>query len=273
MPNRRLLQLRLSTFQMLAVALLAPLAAAESAKPDKAPTAAEQAAALATVRDYALNYAKRVPDYICSQATQEKTTTFSVQGDRKELNVIEADVGVLDHQEVGMITKMNGQSATIDAPKDLAEAFARGEFAGLLERIFGSQPGAEVRYDRVVTKDGKRQYVFSYRVPKANGYPFQEGKGTVVAAFKGSVFADFDTKAIVRVEVQANEFPGGSIYKTLDLKVNYKLTRVADQEFSAPSDFELNAQLLIGETKLTAEYKDYRLFPADAARQFRSAAR
>ena len=266
MITRRFLLPRFS-----AAALLVPVLAGSAKPADKPPTAAEQAAALMAVRDYALNYAKHAPDYIANQTMAEKNTTYSVEGDAQQYRTIEAQVGVLDHQEVGIVGTIDGGSANVDVPKALAQFFALGEFGGLLARIFTPQTGTEVRYARVVTKNGKRMYEFSYRVPKARGYAIPDGKNTLVMAIKGSVFADFDTKAIVRVEMQSVDLPAEASYRSVDLKLNYKPTRVADQEFTAPSDFEVTAQLLIGEVKLTAEYGDYRGLTADTARKFRSA--
>ncbi len=115
-------------------------------------------------------------------------------------------------------------------------------------------------------------YVFSYRLPKLAGYVLQEGKRTTVIPVKGLVYADFETNAVTRIEVQGTDIPETSSYQSLELTLNYKLIRVADREFMLPSDFKLTSRQRDGSSRLDieldAQYKDYRRFTADATIQF-----
>ena len=160
------------------------------------------------------------------------------------------------------VTSINSQPDPSFDPKDLPE-FSRGEFDTLLARIFDPQTSTEFRWDRWATRDGRRMYVFSYRVPKSKGYAIQEGRRTTVVAFKGLIYADFETKAVMRIEMQCIDFPAGTSYESLTLTLNYKLTRVAEQELVLPSDFVTSSRQSSGESEADAVYKDYRRFSAD----------
>jgi hypothetical protein len=63
------------------------------------------------------------------------------------------------------------------------------------------------------------------------------------------------------VHLQFIDFPASSDYRSLSLKVNYKLIQVVGQEFVLPSDFLMNSRQSLGDNEVDAEYKDYR--PAD----------
>ena len=80
--------------------------------------------------------------------------------------------------------------------------------------------------------------------------------------------ADFETKAVMRIEMQCIDLPSSSGYQSLTLQSNYKLTRVSGQELVLPSDFVMNSRQGSGETEADNEFKDYRRFSADAKIQF-----
>jgi hypothetical protein len=272
-------------FRTLLLVLLSQAAAvlAQTESPNRAPSATEQSAVLAAIREYALNYTQRLPDYSCMQVTKWGTTgTASLTqsspngqrplGHESRAGVIEAQVGVVDHRELHKITTINGKPAASADLKDLPDMYSHGEFGTQLGRIFDPQTATEFQWDRWAARDGRRMYVFSYRVPKTKGYIIQDGKNTAMVAFKGLVYADFETKAVMRIEMQCTDFPADSSYQDLDLSLNYKLTRVAEQEFVLPADFKLIARRSNGyaeiDDELNAQYKDYRRFSADATIQF-----
>jgi hypothetical protein len=270
MIKHRLLPVLLS-----AAALLGGAAFAQPA-----PGAFEQSAALAAIREYALSYTRRLPDYTGTQVTQWVTTYTAPQtGGRRgspgrpmRTGVVEAQIGYVDHREIEKTLTINGKPAAGADPKDLPPTSTHGEFGTLLARVFEPQTSTEFRWDRWVMRDGRRMYVFSYRVPQSKGYIIQEGKRTTVLAFKGSVYADLETKAVMRIEMQCTDFPADSSYQSLVLNLNYKLTRVAEQAFVLPSDFKLTSRRADGvngeDSEMDAKYKNYRRFGADATIQF-----
>ncbi len=254
--------------------VLAAEALAQAANTPRAPSSSQQSAALAAIREYAAHYLQRLPDYMCTQVTQWNTTTYMIGNDRKRTDVIEAKIGFLDHTETEKITTVNGEPLARVNRKDLPATFSRGEFGTLLARIFApptpaaARTSTEFRWDRWATQDGRRMYVFSYRVPKARGYGIEENQHSTVVAFKGLVYADFETKAVMRIEMHCIDIPEESSYRSIDLTLNYKLTRVAEREFVLPFDFEMKMEQSIGAAEVTAEYKAYRRFGADAPLRF-----
>jgi hypothetical protein len=248
---------------------------AQSKNPNRAPTAAEQTEALAAIRSYALNYTQRLPDYTCIQVTNWTTATSlaNVVGrDRSRSGVTETQIGYLDHREREQLTTINGKPAADATARDVPPIESHGEFGTLLARIFDPAIPVEFGWGRWEMLERRRMYVFSYRVPKSRGFIVKETQGNTTVAFKGLIYADAETKAVRRIEMECLDFPFTSSYRMLELKLNYKPTRVAEQEFVLPSDFEENvrrssdkAQELV---RLKAQFQRYQRFTADAKLQF-----
>jgi hypothetical protein len=257
---------------------LVPVLLSASAFAQQASSVSEQSEALAAIREYALNYTQRLPDYRCTQVTQWKTSAAPLLRDRQERKgVLETEIGFLGHREMEKITTINGKPAEKADPRDLPQTSSRGEFGTLLARIFDPRSSTEFRWNDSVTRDGRRSYLLSYRVPQASGYVVQAGKRSTRVAFTGFVYADVETKAVTRIEMQGVDFPVDSEYLSLELTLNYKLNRMkltdgSEGEFVLPSDFKLNSRQWNGATMIDAEinaqYKDYRRFGADAKIQF-----
>jgi hypothetical protein len=261
MIERRLLPILLSTVS----------AFAQPANSNRAPSASEQTAAISAIRDYALHYAERLPDYLCTLETQWRVNTYSIGGDQKSTDLIVSQVGLQNHKETEQMTALNGgpvgaadpdQIQSLMRRRNMPRTFSREEFTTLLERIFDPQTATEFHWERWATRDGRRMYEFSYRVPKAKGYAVEEEKRQTVVAFKGAVFADAETNAVTRIEMQATGIPGDSTYQAMSLDLDYKPVFVAEHEFVLPAGYEMNLKYATGATKVVAEYKDYRRFSA-----------
>jgi len=177
-----------------------------------AQTAAEQAAALQAIREYALNYTKNLPNYTCTQTTRE---TITGAGDHRQLrsDTIEEQIGFIDKKELRKVARINGRAASPEGRDQRRNASSRGEFGNLLDLIFDPETRADLKFERVATLNGRRVFVFAYRVPQSRGYGLVETRRTVQTAFKGFVYADYETKAVVRIEMKCIDIPGNSAYE------------------------------------------------------------
>src|SRR5579871_68885 len=180
--------------------LLAAATAATAQQPD----AAEQSRALATLRDYALHYSKSLPDFICTQV-MERTLGLNGRGGRDE---IEEQVTYTGGLENYVITRINGQPASKDRNK-VTHILSSGEFGSLLANTFNPQAEARFRWQRAMTRNGRRVYAFAYRVPEKKGYALVESTGTVRVGYSGLIFADAGTGAVVHIDMRC-DIPKGS---------------------------------------------------------------
>lgn len=262
----------------------------------KALSPSEQDKALAAIGEYALNYAKGLPDYSCTRVTQQKSSAVIVvytenpelfgqhpqDGSSWTVNIKE-DLTIFGKRETYKLLKVdNNFPPRFKPPPD--EAFgtiSAGEFGSVLNRIFEPETGAGFQWVRSGKLRDRPVIVFSIEVPRSHGAHVRESvvKRDVVVGYKGLVYADAESKAVLRIETHSSDFPGDSEFRSIDLALDYKAAMIAGHEFVLPYRFDLEwhrhvpgtlakARRLPQESSVEAEYKNYRKFSAQSAVDF-----
>jgi hypothetical protein len=126
--------------------------------------------------------------------------------------------------------------------------------------------------------------VFSFEVPRAHGERVFDRAvdREILVAYKGRLYADADTNAVLRVETSSSDFPSDSEFIGIDLAFDYKPTKIGGREFVLPDRFNLqwhrhlpNSLTKVGalpkESSVEAEYKSYRAFSAQSGVTFPAA--
>jgi len=229
-----------------------------------AQTAAEQETALNAIREYALHYTKRLPNYTC---TQNNLQTIRVR-----------DLTLTESKEFDCGSKQNTWFATpaIALAEGVRGSFqpvvretsARGEFGKLLESIFDPATGADIRWDRPTTLNGRVIYVFAFRVPQSRGYTLVESGRSIEVPFKGLIYADYETGAVLRIALKCTDIPGDSEYTGADVTLDYRSARVAGEEIIVPAHYLAHFQMTRGEVTNDATFTAYRQFSADSTLKF-----
>jgi hypothetical protein len=231
-------------------------------------TVAERTAAIEAVREYALSYTRKLPNYTCTQTTRQTVIRDTLVRIQPGTDLIEEQLSFIDNKEIRKVTKINGVTASPNGPDQLRGASSRGEFGNLLGIIFDPEAGADIRFDRLSTLNRRRVYVLAFRVPQSSGYMLTESKRRIQVPFQGSLYADYETKAVVRIEMKCTNIPRDSEYLNAALTLDYKPATVAGQEFILPAHYSLHFQMLKGFAMSDAEYTAYRKFSADATVKF-----
>ena len=110
-------------------------------------------------------------------------------------------------------------------------------------------PNVEVHQDAAgnlwATLRGKRVYVFSFNVGKDKGYSMYHGesKREYVSAYKGLVYADRDTKAVMRIKMECVGIPPDYPIHEVGLTLDYNPTKIAEQEFTVDLQVRRYVQL------------------------------
>lgn len=183
------------------------------------------------------------------------------------VDVIEEQLSFVNHREVRTITKINDAQPSA-AQRAQTGSFSRGEFGNLLDTILNPQNGADVRWARAAKLDGRRVYVFQYRVPQSHGYALLGSSGRFIVPFEGLVFADSRTGAVLRIEMKCIGIPAESEYRALSLTLDYRPAKVAGGEYLLPSRFNMHYETIKNGAIIGAEYKSYRRFSADSRIKF-----
>ncbi len=228
-------------------------------------SAAEQATVINAIQEYALSYTKSLPNYTCTQTTKQITARLDPLTGKPSsgTSVIEEQLSPANNKEIRKVSRIDGRAAAPDGPDQLMGTYSRGEFGNLLDNIFEPATGASLRWDRLATLNRRRVYVFAFRVPQSRGYTLTESKHRrIQVPFEGLVYADYETKAVVRIDMKCVDIPASSEYIGAGPTLDYRPARVACQEFILPAHYLLHFQMRRGFVTNDAEYTAYRRFSA-----------
>jgi hypothetical protein len=231
--------------------------------------ASERTAAVDAVREYALSYTKRLPNYTCMLTTRQVTRPKSAAENADvRLTVIEEELGFADSKEIRGIKRIDGRP--VSQSEAGREGMSRGEFGNLLDIIFEPVTGADLRWDRSATLENRKVDVIAFHVPQPRGYLFKESRGDIRVPFEGFVFADAESHSVLRIQMKCTMIPDQSDIRTFDLSLDYKATMVGGRDFILPSHFVLHYMDSREDRQHTNDgrYSGCRRFGADALVRF-----
>jgi hypothetical protein len=258
---------------LICIFVCATLTSAKAQKPD----AADQSRALAALKDYALNYTKGLPNFICTQITQR--TLYPDIGIREfpHHDAIEEQITFASRKEAYKVVRVNGVAVVNVQHDQVGGIVSSGEFGSLLANTFAPDTGAEFHWERTANRNGHKVYVFVFQVPQMKGYELVETRRTLLAPYKGRIYADAENGAVERIELEC-EMPRDSEYKALEITLDYKSAEVAGREFLLPSHYHFRSVRAIqlpgsaptsarrvSETINEADYKSYRRYDTDSS--------
>ncbi|MEO7653787.1 MAG: hypothetical protein ABIZ80_25295 [Bryobacteraceae bacterium] len=240
--------------------------------PPPPPNSIEQAEILDAMKAYALNYTKNLPNYMCVQTTRRRIEP-TVSGYRPYGDEVRELLTFFDQKETYKVQMINGKSVTDVDHMKLGGVVSSGEFGSMLNHIFDPKSEAEFEWDHWATLRNKRMYVFAFKVPQSHGYSMYHGesKREYVSAYKGMIYADMQTKAVMRIKMDCYGLPADYPIREVGLTLDYSPTKIAEQEFVVPFHFALHSTEIKAVTKNEADYRLYRKFGAEATITFTDA--
>ncbi len=228
------------------------------------PDSMEQAEALAGMKEYALNYTAKLPNYLCIQITRRhydpKDSRYRSGGD-----VIQEQLSFYDKKETYTVQMINHQSVTNISHDRLGGVRSSGEFGSMLHNIFNPEYDAKFDWDHWGTLRGKPMYVFAYRIEKDHGYSMRddESKKQYTSAYTGLVYADKETKEIQRITLKTVEIPADFTVKDVALTLDYKPTEISGHVYTLPFHYQLDSDAIQGKSNNEADFKMYQVYGAD----------
>src|SRR5580700_8123607 len=242
-----------------------PVVRAQAPPPDSM----EQAEVIAAMREYALNYTAKLPNFLCVQITRRhydpKDPRYRAQGD-----TIQEQINFYEHKENYKVQMHNGASVHNISHDQLGGVTSSGEWGSMLHNIFTPEDGAQFDWDHWGTLRGKPMYVFAYRIEKDRGYSMldRETHREYTSAYTGLVYADKDTREIQRVTLKTVEIPSDFTVKDVALTLDYKATDISGHLYTLPYHFELDSIDVHGKNNNLADFKMYQVYGADTTITF-----
>jgi hypothetical protein len=261
-----------------ALAAARPILPEAKPAPIPPPSSEEQAAIIAAAREYALNYSKSLPDFICTQVTRRYAAAppgtrygGSAGGDPSwyPLDTLTLKLSYFEQKEDYKLILVNNTVTTQDY-KTLGGATSTGDFGSLMREIFEPASQARFEWDHWGTLRGRRVMSFAYRVPQARSqwHINYDRKMDIVPAYRGLVYIDKETRQITRVTLEAVDIPPSFPVRRAETILDYDFQEISGRTFLLP----LKASTLMAAddylTKNDAEFRVYRKYSAESDIKF-----
>lgn len=253
--------LRDASRELPAAAPKAPEPPAPSIPP---PSPAEQERILKEVREYALNYVRGLPDFICTQVTRRYVDPTGLEFWSQQ-DVITARLTYFEHREDYKVILINNRPTDVSY-RNLGGATSSGEFGSMMRELFAPETEARFRWERWATLRGRRAHVFSYQVeqPRSKWQISYQKTLEIITGYRGLVYVDRDTLAVMRMTMDAVGIPPSFPIQQASTVLDYDFVEIADRQYWLP----LRASVRMREGKLLVrnevEFRMYRKFAAEA---------
>jgi hypothetical protein len=244
------------------------------------PSSEEQAAIITEVREYALNYSKTLPDFICTQVTRRFAapapgTKYGVAAGNDPswyaLDTLTIKLSYFEQKEDYKLILVNNTATTQDY-KTLGGATSTGDFGSMMLEIFQPSTQAKFEWDHWGTLRGRRVLAFSYRVAqyRSQWHINYDRKLDIMPAYRGLVYVDKQTHQIMRITLEAEDIPASFPVKRAETILDYDFQEISGHTFLLP----LKATTIMAAndylTKNDEEFRVYRKYSAESDIKFDS---
>ncbi|MBI3668100.1 MAG: hypothetical protein HY236_18025 [Acidobacteria bacterium] len=235
------------------------------------PSPEEQKQIIQKARAEALDYSKRLPDFLCLQLTRRYVDPTGLELDWFKYDEIKARVTYFEQKEDYKVISVNEQ-LTNRSFEALGGASSTGEFGSMLAQLFAPETAAEFQWDRHSVLRGRKVYVFRFRVPQRRSQWHisygQRHEREIISGYKGQVYIDKESGMVLRISAVTDEIPSDFPINEARTALDYDFAKIADREYLLP----LHATVRMREAKLLTrnevEFRLYRKFTAEASIAF-----
>jgi hypothetical protein len=245
------------------------------------PSSQEQAAIITEVREYALNYSKTLPDFICTQVTRRYAAP--APGTRyggpagsdpswQSLDTLTIKLSYFEQKEDYKLILVNNTMTTQDY-KTLGGSTTTGDFGSMMKEIFEPGTQAHFEWDHWGTLRGRRVMAFAYRVDQSRSqwHIVWDKKIDIVPAYHGLVYVDKETHEVMRVTLDADNLPYDFPIRRAGTVLDYDFQQLSGKTFLLPLKSTTIMAASDYLTKNDEEFRVYRKYSAESDIKFDSA--
>jgi hypothetical protein len=237
--------------------------------PPPPPDSEEQAKIIDQTREYALNYTKQLPNFICVQVTRRDIDPTGSGNNWYHSDTITARLSYNGTENYEVILH-NNQPVTNANMRQFGGTSSEGEFASMLAEIFEPQTHAEFSWDHWGKLRGRKTYVFAYDVQQEFSHYRVEADGaqTIVPAYRGLVYIDEDTKMVVKILMKPYDMPSTFPIHDITTSLDYDFETIGDQQYMLPLKSVLTSKRDRQMSKNDIEFRLYRKFGTESTIKF-----
>lgn len=240
------------------------------------PSSQEQQAIISEIREYARDYSKSLPDFICTQVTR-KSIAQTGQDDFHPAGTVLEHLTYFDQQEHYKVTMVNDHVVDL-SHEAVGGASSAGDFGSMMKMTLSPEADALIEFDHWGTLRSNPCYVFSYRITSGNsGYTIDYNRtDKIVVAYKGLIYVDRkthmvldrETHVILRLTLEAIDIPPSFPVQEASEKLDYGFQALSGHEFLLPLKAQLYMRHNRERNRNDIEFRLYQKYSADAVIQF-----
>ena len=237
--------------------------------PPPPPSSIEQEKIIDEARDYALNYTKQLPNFICVQVTRRDYDPTGTGNNWYHQDTITARLSYNGSENYEVILH-NNQPVTNATMRQFGGTSSEGEFGSMMKEIFEPDTHTEFSWDHWGKLRGRKTYVFAYDVQQEySKYRVEaDNTQTIVPAYRGLVYIDEDTKMVVKIVMTPHDMPSSFPIHDITSSLDYDLETIGDQQFMRPLKSVLTSKRDRQMSKNDIEFRLYRKFGTESSIKF-----
>jgi hypothetical protein len=230
------------------------------------PDSVKQAEILDLFREYAKNYTKSLPNFLCLQVTDRYVYSPRDARDRK-IDKIVSQLSYHDGQEHYKVVSQNDQYIDTSMDHMKGGSISTGEFGSMMSKLFESSSQAQFEWARWATLRGKRVAVFSYRIDSGHSsYSISyDDQQRIITAYQGEVFGDPDTGIVTRIKFEAVDIPSSFPVQEATDVLDYGEVDIGGNPYVCPLKAELHMRAGSQKTRNDIAFRRYQVFGADSS--------
>lgn len=250
----------------------APKIAPPKPKPIPPPSQEEQQQVLDAVREYALNYAKSLPDFICLEVNRrylDRHYKPGTEGSWAISDTLAEKLTYFDQKEKYELISHNDDSLYGKSTESVGGAISRGDFGTIIREIFAPESSADFHWERWGNLDGHLMYVYTYKIDQPHSHEtidYQRSQ-QVTPAFHGEVFVEKGPNTIWRITVEPEPPPSFPIQNVIE-RMDYRYTEISGQKFLLPVSGQVIMKADGVGSKNEMAFRSYRKYSADTTITF-----
>jgi hypothetical protein len=238
---------------------------------DSMPSVEDQRRIVHDTQTIALNYAKSLPDFFCTEVIRRSD---DARGMLELRDTLEVKLTYFEGKENYRVISINGRP-TSKSMDEVGGAISQGEFASMLNSIFTGQSKAVLQWNHWTTVRGRVAHVYTFRIDVSNSssvlqfrYNGRSRSNGVTVGQRGYVYIDRETNEVLRIVSEAAQIPRSFPVQQSSTVLDYDYVDVGGRKFLLPlrADVRLGARNL--RTRNQVEFHGYRKFSGESTITF-----
>lgn len=236
------------------------------------PSEEEQKQVLQETREYALNYVKSLPNFLCLQLTRRSVDTHFQPGSEGSWSPADRLVEQLtfyEQKEKYTPIQQNETALIGKTWESLGGSISRGDFGSLLGQIFDPNSNTEFRWLRWGTIRGQLTHVYQYRVDQEHSQETVDymNQQKTTPAYHGLVYVQKGLNVVVRLTIHPDIAPDFPV-QDVDQMVDYDFQDIGGQQYLLPSVSTLQMRDGHVASRNEIEWRKYQKYSANTTITF-----